>query len=511
MEPLSILSATAGISAVAGKAWELGSFIRVLCQGAKNVDGRVRRLESAITELARACEHVHGQFGNMSSGSSSKGLTLVWDESKTLVKSILRQVKDCRKTLSELEKVLKDLKPGSVSFFRRVSRHMKLQDRGPQVDDFSARIKTHTDALHMSLQIVTIKIALATPDFLLQRLLGALEDLRVRSSRIQNSVASSTSRVDLGKDHEIGLLKHARDAIRHGTTLYKTSIAGSVTDAEPIMDRQQATRINEWAANVGVFVHPTHVPTGGSGDTVPSTSTSTPQSEASADRSPEAQSASDPGTEGIVLAGAVRDARLAGVITRAPLPDPRAGESGDPLTETRIAAIDEADHIVVDKNQRAELPLHRVTDHPDEIATPPDDSRTVASSMSTDEDAKALQAVAQCSRTSSLFAAYDSESTSTRDQDILRQEENFRISRMGNLPFSRKDIQSKLRREEYGDSTKSAALPRGGAEPGRRRLKYRVPAGEYVQRRGRQMYDREPRRRRRDDSVLPSWRLRMSL
>ena len=57
MEPVSIPSAAAAISAVAGKAWELGSFVRELCQGAKTVDGRVRRLESEISHFRGLLEN----------------------------------------------------------------------------------------------------------------------------------------------------------------------------------------------------------------------------------------------------------------------------------------------------------------------------------------------------------------------------------------------------------------------------------------------------------------------
>jgi hypothetical protein len=247
MEPASILSAASAISAVAGKAWELGSFIRELYQGAKTVDGKVRRLESAVTELARACEHVQGQFESMSAPPSSKTSALVWDEQGALTTSIDSQVKDCRKTLRELRTLLTDLRPSSSSFFGRTSRHIKLQDRTQQINDFSLRVKTHTDALQMSLQIVTIKVALATPDFLLQRLGTALEDLRVRLSRIENNTIPSTSQVAFGEAHGPPLLQRAREVLREGTTLYETSTAGSVADAEPMTGSERAARIKEWA------------------------------------------------------------------------------------------------------------------------------------------------------------------------------------------------------------------------------------------------------------------------
>jgi hypothetical protein len=162
-------------------------------------------------------------------------------------------VKDCRRTLKDLRKLVTDLRPGSFSFFGRTSRHIKLQDRGQQIDDFRRRIKTHTDALQMSLQVVIIKIALATPDFLLRQLGTALEDLRLRLSRIEKSTRPSSSRAVFGESHGIALLGHAREALRSGTTLYEGSTAGSVADAALATDSERAARIRDWNNNVSAL------------------------------------------------------------------------------------------------------------------------------------------------------------------------------------------------------------------------------------------------------------------
>lgn len=122
-------------------------------------------------------------------------------------------MKECRRTLKELRRLLVDLGPSGYSFFGRTSRHVRLQDRGQQINDFSMRMKTHTDTLQMSLQIVIIKIALATPDFLLRQLGAALGDLRVRSSRIENKSKLSASRIDGGDAHGIRFMEYARKAL----------------------------------------------------------------------------------------------------------------------------------------------------------------------------------------------------------------------------------------------------------------------------------------------------------
>jgi hypothetical protein len=240
MDPITILSAAAAVSAVAGKSWELVSWIRELCQGVKTVDERVRRLKSGVTELARACESVHAV---LQPDTSSAILTPPWDKDGSSAKSITRQVSDCRRTVRELKEILKDLRSDRSS---RISRHMKLQDRGKQVDGLSARINIHTNALHMSLQIATIKIALATPDFVIRELREALQGIRKlldgtedrkHRPRGWNSIEG------YNKDPLIGL---AQDALRRGTTLYEASVAGSTVGAESVMDNEKATSVDRW-------------------------------------------------------------------------------------------------------------------------------------------------------------------------------------------------------------------------------------------------------------------------
>jgi hypothetical protein len=74
-----------------------------------------------------------------------------WDEDGRSTMSVGLQVSNCQKILKELEKVLAGLRLGSSN---RASRYMELQNRGKQIDWLSARIKTHTDALQISLQTV---------------------------------------------------------------------------------------------------------------------------------------------------------------------------------------------------------------------------------------------------------------------------------------------------------------------------------------------------------------------
>jgi len=243
-----MLSAAAAVSAVAGKSWELVNWIRDLCQGVKTVDERAQRLKSGVIELASACESVLAALERTQSESSTRALTPPWDEDGISATSIGRQVSTCQKTLKELEKVLADLRSGRGS---RISRHMKLQDRGKEIDGLCARIKTHTDALQMSLQIVTIKIALCTPDFLLRHLDEALQDISQRLAKIEDNNYRPLGRNSSEEDNEGSLVELAQDALRRGTTLYKASIAGSSAGTESVMGTDKATSIGKWIHETG--------------------------------------------------------------------------------------------------------------------------------------------------------------------------------------------------------------------------------------------------------------------
>jgi hypothetical protein len=254
MDPITILSAAAAVSAVAGKSWELVSWIRELCQGVKTVDERVRRLKSGVTELARACESVHAV---LQPDTSSAILTPPWDKDGSSAKSITRQVSDCRRTVRELKEILKDLRSDRSS---RISRHMKLQDRGKQVDGLSARINIHTNALHMSLQVATIKIALVTPDFVIRELREALQGIKKLLGGTEDRNHRLLGRNSIKGDNEDPLIGLAQDALRRGTTLYEASVAGSTVDAESVMDSEKATSVDRWITETGDAAQNTHAP-----------------------------------------------------------------------------------------------------------------------------------------------------------------------------------------------------------------------------------------------------------
>jgi ankyrin repeat protein len=145
---------------------------------------------------------------------------------------------------------------------------MKLQDRGKQIDGLSARIKTHTDALQMSLQIVTIKISLATPDFLLRQLDEALQDISTRLAKMEDRKCRLLDHNGLQGDNEDPLIELAQDALRRGTLLYQASVAGSSIGDESTMSSEKVEFVEDWIHGLG---HPlkAHAPQDGPSCIVP--------------------------------------------------------------------------------------------------------------------------------------------------------------------------------------------------------------------------------------------------
>jgi hypothetical protein len=110
------------------------------------------------------------------------------------------------------------------------------------------------------LQIVTIKIALSTPDYLLRHLDEALQDISERLAKMEDNDRRPLDRNILKTDSEDPLIGLAQDALLRGTTLYKASIAGSIVSAEPVMGSGKATSIERWMDETGDVAQHTHAP-----------------------------------------------------------------------------------------------------------------------------------------------------------------------------------------------------------------------------------------------------------
>jgi hypothetical protein len=154
MEPMTPLGAAVAVSALAGKAWDLGRYIHNVYQGAKTVDTRIKKLSSEVHSLASTCDLVHAGLAPVLTGAASEKHGKPYDHDGTLEKSICGQVAHCESTIEELGKIAEHLWPRKKKFVDRTTRELRLQDAREQIHDLRARIRSHTDALHTVLLVL---------------------------------------------------------------------------------------------------------------------------------------------------------------------------------------------------------------------------------------------------------------------------------------------------------------------------------------------------------------------
>jgi tetratricopeptide (TPR) repeat protein len=253
MEPVSPLSAAAAILGLAGKAWDLGRYIHNVYQGAKTVDTRIKNLNSEVHGLASTCDLVHAGLACVLTESASEKHSGPYDPDGSLKKGICGQVARCESTIEELGKIAERLWPRKKKFVDRTVRELRLQDAKEQIDDIRARIKSHTDALHTVLLVLSIKIAHISPARALDQLPEDLADLRESILRIEARLEHAPAPGYTAGGETPDLVECARGTLRSGTTLLNESLAGSTVDVDSVIGGEQAAVIDkaveEWMAS----------------------------------------------------------------------------------------------------------------------------------------------------------------------------------------------------------------------------------------------------------------------
>jgi len=248
MEPMTPLGAAVAISALAGKAWDIGRYIHNVYQGSKTVDTRIKKLSSEVHGLASTCDLVHAGLAHVLTGAATDKTDRPYDHDGTLEKSICAQVAHCQSTLKELGKIAERLWPRKKKFVDRTVRELRLQDAKEQIDDLRARIRSHTDALHTVLLVLSIKVAHVSPGQALSRLPDDLGDLRESIVRIEAKLERPSMR-EGNVDRDVpALVEYARGTLRHGMTLFNDSLAGSTVGADSVIVGEQAAVTNKTVA-----------------------------------------------------------------------------------------------------------------------------------------------------------------------------------------------------------------------------------------------------------------------
>jgi hypothetical protein len=248
MEPVTPLGAAVAISALAGKAWDIGRYIHNVYQGSKTVDTRIKKLSSEVHGLASTCDLVHAGLAHVLTGAATDETDRPYDHDGTLEKSICAQVAHCQSTLRELGKIAERLWPRKKKFVDRTVRELRLQDAKEQIDDLRARIRSHTDALHTVLLVLSIKVAHFSPGQALSRLPDDLGDLRESIVRIEAKLERPSMREGNVDRDMPALVEYARCTLRHGTTLFNDSLAGSTVGVDSVVAGEQAAVTNKTVA-----------------------------------------------------------------------------------------------------------------------------------------------------------------------------------------------------------------------------------------------------------------------
>lgn len=253
MEPVSPLSAAAAILGLAGKAWDLGRYIHNVYQGAKTVDTRIKNLSSEVHGLASTCDLVHAGLACVLTGAAPAKQSRSYDHDGTLEKGICGQVAQCESTIEELRKITKRLWPRKKKFVDRTVRELKLQDAKEQIDDIRARIRSHTEALHTVLLVLSIKVAHISPARALDQLPEDLADLRESILRIEARLEHAPAPGYTAGGETPDLVEYARGTLRSGTTLFNESLAGSTVGDDSVIGGEQAAvtdkAVEEWMAS----------------------------------------------------------------------------------------------------------------------------------------------------------------------------------------------------------------------------------------------------------------------
>jgi hypothetical protein len=157
-------------------------------------------------------------------------------------------VKHCDATIEELREIAECLWPRKKKFLDRTIRQLRLQDAKEEIEDIRARIRSHTDALHTVLHVLSIKVAHISPGQAMGQLPETLDDLRESISRIEAKLEQRPVREN-SVDHDTpALVEYARDTLRSGMTLFDGSVAGSTADVNSVIGGEQAAVANKTVA-----------------------------------------------------------------------------------------------------------------------------------------------------------------------------------------------------------------------------------------------------------------------
>ena len=148
MDPLSI---TAGVVGLLGSTLGIGVTLRQFIHGAKEASTVVNAMISDVKALRKVLESMEVMFEEMDSERTETGAI------GTHWKNLLTALQDGQTCLASLEKLLQETTK-EVKVLDTLRRQARLKSAMDQITLYRQEVQTYKDALHLSLQTITLYV-----------------------------------------------------------------------------------------------------------------------------------------------------------------------------------------------------------------------------------------------------------------------------------------------------------------------------------------------------------------
>lgn len=168
MDPISILATAAAASKI---AWCCSTALGTFIQDATNADQTVKLLYSETENLRRTLSSITIALEAPSLGRYEQ-LPLWEDVNNCLL--------ECNKTLETFSQTLESFgkaQHGKSNVFKSATQAFKLNIKEDEIRTLRAQLHSHTAAMQMVLQMITVHISSTAPDMVLETLTPQLRTL----------------------------------------------------------------------------------------------------------------------------------------------------------------------------------------------------------------------------------------------------------------------------------------------------------------------------------------------
>ena len=247
MDPVSIVTA---VGAVGKTALDIAQTLYELTKQTKNIDQIVSDLATEVETLGETCESVHLQLSDIvrqydllleSAGQNAR----LWISTKT-------NLDKCQRTIDRLQVAIEPVRKQGSNILTQAVRAAKFSLDKPEIFDLKSRVRSHTTALHINLQVINITVSHLAPKYADQSLLTKLDLLQ---RKVDILVTQTQGENEPGPQKDDDLLQYAAEVLSSGASLYESSIAGgSVFSGSvfggPSAKRKDSEQIPAWIRSV---------------------------------------------------------------------------------------------------------------------------------------------------------------------------------------------------------------------------------------------------------------------